>query len=103
MLKLLDRILQHFRICFKREETFGRFVIIVVGMLLRTEMRGITTIIGCLCLEPKYYETKLHFFRSKAYDLVRSNAVLRLLLCYVSLGNKVSQCVMSMKGAPLER
>jgi hypothetical protein len=71
MLKRLDRILQHFRICFKREETFGWFVIIVVGMLLRTEMRGITTIIGCLCLEPKYYETMLHFFRSKAYDLVR--------------------------------
>jgi hypothetical protein len=46
-------------------------VIIVVGMLLRTEMRGITTIIGCLSLEPGCYETMLHFFRSKAYDLER--------------------------------
>lgn len=34
-------------------------------------MRGVTTIIGCLCLEPKYYETMLHFFQSKAYDLTR--------------------------------
>jgi hypothetical protein len=33
-------------------------------------MRGITTIIGCLSLEPGCYETMLHFFRSKAYDLV---------------------------------
>jgi hypothetical protein len=69
MLKLIDGILQQFRICFKREETFNWFVIIVVGMLLRTEMRGITTIIGCLGLEPGCYETMLHFFRSKAYDL----------------------------------
>lgn len=71
MLKLIDGILQQFRICFKREETFNWFVIIVVGMLLRTEMRGISTIIGCLCLEPDCYETMLHFFRSKAYDLER--------------------------------
>lgn len=71
MLKLMERILQQFRICFKREETFGWFVIIVVGMLLRTEMRGITTIIGCLSLEPGCYEAMLHFFRSRAYDLER--------------------------------
>jgi len=32
-------------------------------------MKGITTIIGCLCIEPRCYETMLHFFRSKAYDL----------------------------------
>jgi hypothetical protein len=69
MLKLIDEILQQFRICFKREETFTWFIIIVVGMLLRTEMRGITTIIGCLGLAPGYYETMLHFFRSKAYIL----------------------------------
>lgn len=71
MLKLIDGILQQFRICFKREETFGWFIIIVFGMLLRTEMRGITTIIGCLSLEPKCYEAMLHFFRSRAYDLER--------------------------------
>lgn len=30
---------------------------------------GITTIIGCLGLEPRCYEALLHFFRSSAYDL----------------------------------
>jgi hypothetical protein len=69
MLKLIEIILHQFRICFKREETFGWFVIIMVGMLLRTETRGITTIIGSLCLEPGCYEAMLHFFRSKAYHL----------------------------------
>lgn len=71
MLKLIERILQQFRICFKREETFGWFVVIIVGMLLRTEVRGITTIIGCLSLDPGCYEAMLHFFRSRAYDLDR--------------------------------
>lgn len=69
MLKLIDGILLQFRICFKRKETFNWFVIIVIGMLMRTEMKGITTIIGYLGLEPGCYETMLHFFRSKAYDL----------------------------------
>ncbi len=34
-------------------------------------MRGITTIIGCRCLESWYDETMIYFFRSKAYDLDR--------------------------------
>jgi len=71
MLKLIDGILQQFRICFKGEETFNWFVIIMVGMMLRIETKGNTTIIGCLGLEPGCYETMLHFFRSKAYDLER--------------------------------
>lgn len=70
MLKLIDGILQQFRICFKREETFGWFIVIVAGMLLRTEMRGITTIIGCLGLEPNCYEAILHFFRSKMIQFI---------------------------------
>ena len=71
MLKLIDGILQQFRICFNREETFGLSIVIMVGMLLRTEMRGITTIIGSLGLEPGCYEAMLHFFRSRVYDLER--------------------------------
>ncbi|MCX7841484.1 MAG: hypothetical protein N2489_00205 [Clostridia bacterium] len=44
MFKLIDEILNQYRIWFKREETFVWFIIIVVEMLLRTEMKGITTI-----------------------------------------------------------
>lgn len=69
MLKLIDQILQQFRICFKREETFSWFVIIVVGILIRTDMRGVSSIVGCLSLQPSYYESLLHFFRSQAFDL----------------------------------
>lgn len=69
MLKLIDVILQQFRICFKRKETFAWFVIIVVGILIRPDLRGISSIVGCLSLDPRYYESMLHFFRSRAFDL----------------------------------
>ena len=71
MLKLIDGILQQFRICFKREETFTWFIIIVVGILIRADMRGVSSIVGCLSLQPSYYESLLHFFRSQAFDLNR--------------------------------
>lgn len=69
MFKLINEILHQFRICFKREETFGWFVIIIVGMLIRSDMRGISSLVGSLCLQPRCYEMMLHFFRSKAFDL----------------------------------
>ena len=69
MLKLIDEILQQFRICFKREEAFSWFVIIVVGILVRTDMRGVSSIVGSLGLEPNCYEPMLHFFRSQAFSL----------------------------------
>jgi hypothetical protein len=38
-------------------------------MLLRDNQRGISSIIGTLGLNPDCYESIIHFFRSKAYDL----------------------------------
>jgi len=45
MLKFIDRILQQFRICFKREEAFFWFVAIVVGMMIRTHIGGVSSIV----------------------------------------------------------
>jgi hypothetical protein len=61
MLKLIDRILRQFRICFKREEAFSWFVIIVVGIMVRADMRGVSSIVGCLGLDPSYYESMVHY------------------------------------------
>ena len=69
MLKLMDKILHRFRICFKREETFAWFVVILVGILIRPDLRGISSIVGCLNINPRYYESMLHFFRSRAFEL----------------------------------
>jgi len=69
MLKLIDTILQRFQCCFKRKETFSWFVVIVVGMLVRTNLRGVSSIVGCLHLNSCHYESMLYFFRSSAFKL----------------------------------
>jgi hypothetical protein len=85
MLKLIDEILQQFRICFKREETFSWFVIIVVGIMVRTDMRGVSSIVGCMGLNPSYYETMLHFFRSQAFNLQKIKSKWQdIVLKYIS-------------------
>ena len=69
MLKLIDTILQRFQCCFKRKETFSWFVVIVVGMLVRTNLRGVSSIVGCLHLNSCHYESMIYFFRSPAFHL----------------------------------
>lgn len=69
MLKLIDTILQRFQCCFKRKETFSWFVVIVLGMLVRTNLRGVSSIVGCLHLESCHYESMIYFFRSSAFKL----------------------------------
>jgi len=87
MLKLIDEILHQFRICFKREETFPWFVIILVGILIRPDLMGISSIVGCLSLDPRYYELMLHFFRSFAFDLRNIKSKWQdIVLAYVEPG-----------------
>jgi hypothetical protein len=69
MYKLIETILTQFESCFKRNSTFECFVIIVIGMLLRRDFRGISSIVSTLRLEPKCYDNLIHFFRSKAFEL----------------------------------
>jgi hypothetical protein len=69
MYKLIETILTQFRSCFKRESTFASFVIIVIGMLLRRDFRGVSSIVSTLRLKPQCYDNLIHFFRSKAFDL----------------------------------
>jgi hypothetical protein len=42
MYKLIETILTQFKSCFKRNSTFECFVVIVIGMLLRKDFRGIS-------------------------------------------------------------
>jgi hypothetical protein len=69
MFKLIDSIIHQFQICFKRKNTFSIFVIIIMGMILRPDLRGVTSFVGCLKIHPKFYRSLLNFFRSKAYNL----------------------------------
>lgn len=66
MLKLIDGILQQFRICFKREKTFGWFIVIIVRNAAKNRDEWNYKHLG---LEPGCYEVLIHFFSSSVYDL----------------------------------
>ena len=70
MLEAIDDILKKFGSCFKRTETFSWFVIIVFGIIVRSDFKGITSILGALIIKPASYHNALHFFRSTAFNLV---------------------------------
>jgi len=67
MFQLINSIVHEFRNCFKREKTWRWFVVLVMGFMIRQSHRGVTSIISALRLEPRLYQTMLHYFRSMAY------------------------------------
>jgi len=69
MFKYIARILEEFRGCFSRRTTFQWFVLAVIGLCIRTDYYGVTSIVRCLNLEGRCYAKLLHFFRSKGYSL----------------------------------
>ena len=69
MIKLLDKILNNFKTCFSRQASFNWFVIIIIGLMIHSDTLGLTSIIRDLALNPKGYESMLHFFHSSAWSL----------------------------------
>jgi len=68
MIKFLDEALAKFRVCFSRHSTFAWFVVIVIGIMLRSDQLGVTSVIRSLFLIP-CYETMIGFFRSSGWEL----------------------------------
>jgi len=68
MMKFIDEVLTGFRSSFRREATFKWFVVIVAGLLVRTDHQGVTSIIRGLMLVPNYM-CLINYFRSRAWDL----------------------------------
>ena len=58
-----------FRESFSRESTFKWFVIVVIGLMIRSDHLGVTSIIRELGINPNHYESILHFFRSTSWKL----------------------------------
>jgi hypothetical protein len=69
MLKFIDSLLHQFRPCFSRAATFERFVVIIIGLMVRSDHLGVTSLIRDLSLQSRCYETLIHFFRSSAWSL----------------------------------
>jgi len=87
MIKFLNDVLMDFRKCFSREAAFRWFVVIVAGLLVRTDHLGVTSIIRGLWLTPDYMGL-IGFFRSSAWTLEKLTA---------------NWCELVLKHAPLVR
>jgi hypothetical protein len=75
--------LQALRPAFSRHDTFLWFATAVVGMMVRSDLLGLTSIIRALNLEPKFYHPLRRHFHSSAVKLDQlavlwSRTVLRL-------------------------
>ena len=55
MFRFIEQILDGFRPCFSRRAAFRWFVVVIVGLMLRSDRLGV-------------YESLIHFFRSTAWD-----------------------------------
>lgn len=63
------------RPAFSRSQTFIWFVVALAGMCIRTDHAGVTSIVRALNLDPLYYRSLLHLFRSKAWNVERLTSI----------------------------
>ena len=68
MLDIIEKILARFRPCFSRARSFSWFVIVVIGFMVRQDHLGVTSFIRDMDLNPKWYESLIHFFRAKSWS-----------------------------------
>ena len=69
MWEKIDKILLGFKEAFKRKAAYRWFVTLVVGMLIRSDKLGITSVIRDMMLRSEDYDSMLHFFRAKSWDI----------------------------------
>ena len=69
MLNFIENVLCHFESCFSRKAAFRWFVAITIGLMLRSDKLGVTSVIRDLALSPGCYDSLLHFFRASSWSL----------------------------------
>ena len=69
MFEKIEKMLMHFRTCFSREKAFEWFVIIVIGIILRTDLLGLTSVIRSMMIPGTSYTAMMAFFRASSWNL----------------------------------
>jgi hypothetical protein len=69
MWNLINKILNNFKECFSRQASFNWFVVIIIGLMLRSDSLGLTSIIRDLSLLHSSYATMIHFFHASSWTL----------------------------------
>ena len=70
MFDFIDKVLSAFESCFSRKASFRWFVTIIIGLMLRSDKLGVTSVIRDLALSPACYPSMIHFFRASSWSLV---------------------------------
>lgn len=65
----INETLKQFEINFHNKRAYGWFVIIIIGLMIRTDTVGVTSIVRALSLNALSYPLLLHFFRAESYRL----------------------------------
>jgi hypothetical protein len=71
MMGYLEGLLRALRPAFTREATFAWFVVAFAGVVTRSEVYGVSSIVRALSLAPVCYPALLHFFHSTAWTAER--------------------------------
>lgn len=69
MLNFIENVLFCFESCFSRKAAFRWFVLITIGLMLRSDKLGVTSVIRDLALRPDCYDSMIHFFRASSWSL----------------------------------
>jgi hypothetical protein len=69
MFRFIDNILEQFLPCFNRQASWVNFCNIIIGFILRSDIRGVSSVVSALRIKPERYTTLLKFFRSNAFDI----------------------------------
>ena len=69
MMNFIENVLCLFESCFSRKAAFRWFVTITVGLMLRSDKLGVTSVIRDLALCPGCYDSMIHFFRASSWSL----------------------------------
>jgi len=81
MLEELTQFLAFMRPAFSRQAAYLWFVIVFVGILVRNDTLGVSSIIRALTLAPESYPYLLHFFHSSAWHVEGLMALWWVWLC----------------------
>jgi hypothetical protein len=67
MMAYVEELMRALRPAFTRQAAFGWFVVAFAGVVTRTDLYGVSSIVRALSLSPIYYPALLHFFHSSAW------------------------------------
>ena len=65
----IDEILEGFRKQFSRKAAYRWLIVLAVGIMIRTDKLGVTSVVRDLALRPESYESMMRFFRACSWHL----------------------------------